>query len=312
MKRWLGRLLMGLVFALPLALVSFALAQAGPAVAGAPPGEDPDCQSCHAGVQQSWEAGAHANALSDPVFKTAWAEQGQAKECLSCHTTGFDAAAGAYQAEGVTCGACHEPVPGNHPLSPASMSRSSELCATCHRDTQFEWQNSRHGQSDLTCVSCHDPHATNIRAAEPSELCAACHGTRVAAFEHSLHAEEGLTCTDCHIGDTGAQPGLGNGSKSHTFEVNLNTCTRCHETEIHSPSAAMLNAGEYPGTPPPPASLNSGLPATVSEQPRPVGPAGFALFAGLVGLAFGIVLAPWLERGLRRVVRTEPVVEVER
>ena len=30
--------------------------------------------------------------------------------------------------------------------------------------------------------------------------------------------------------------------------------------------------------------------------PQPVSPIGFALLAGLVGLAGGVVLAPWIER----------------
>jgi hypothetical protein len=41
----------------------------------------------------------------------------------------------------------------------------------------------------------------------------------------------------------------------------------------------------------------------VTAEPQPTSPFGFAIFAGLIGLAFGIVLAPWLERGLRRIAR---------
>jgi hypothetical protein len=43
----------------------------------------------------------------------------------------------------------------------------------------------------------------------------------------------------------------------------------------------------------------------VSADPRPVSPVGFAFFTGLIGLAFGIVLAPWLERGFHRIRRGE-------
>jgi predicted CXXCH cytochrome family protein len=299
----LSRLLIGLVFALPLALVTFALAQAQPLAQDTPP-TDQDCQECHAQYVTAWEGGAHSQALSDPAFNDAWTAEGQPQECLGCHTTGFDAATGVYAEAGVTCAACHDPVASNHPLAPAYMSRSAELCGSCHRDTEFEWQNSRHGESDLTCVSCHDPHAANIRASDTSTLCADCHGTRVAAFAHSNHAEEGLTCTDCHITATGAEPGMGNSLHSHSFDVNLNTCTACHEYEIHNPAAAMLIAGD--GVTPTPVvtnSQNSGHPGTVTDEPKPASATGFALFAGLIGLAFGIVLAPWLERGFRRLTR---------
>jgi hypothetical protein len=36
--------------------------------------------------------------------------------------------------------------------------------------------------------------------------------------------------------------------------------------------------------------------SSVMAAPRPVSPIGFALLAGLVGLAAGVVLAPWIER----------------
>lgn len=309
----LFRLLLGLIFALPLAFVTYALAQAStaPAAVAVPVAQDeppalPDCQECHAQYQEVWAAGAHGQALNDPTFQADWEAQGKPQECLGCHTTGFDAATGTYEAAGVTCVACHEPVASNHPLAPAFMSRSAELCGQCHRDTEFEWRNSRHGESDLTCISCHDPHATMIKAEDTSSLCADCHGTRVAAFAHSNHAEEGLTCTDCHITETDAPPGMGNAQHSHSFDVNLNTCTKCHEYEIHNPAAAMLLAADGVGpTVEPPSGLNSGSAGTVSTEPQPTSPVGFALFAGLIGLAFGIVLAPWLERGLRRFTQGE-------
>jgi hypothetical protein len=94
---------------------------------------------------------------------------------------------------------------------------------------------------------------------------------------------------------------MGNSQHSHSFEVNLNTCTQCHEYEIHNASAAMLVAGDGTvATPLPPENLTSGSAAAVTAQPRPVSPVGFAVFAGLIGMALGLVLAPWLERGFRR------------
>jgi predicted CXXCH cytochrome family protein len=305
MKRLTFQLSIGLIFALPLALVSFALAQAG-APAAAPGDQAPQCQDCHAEFQLVWQNGAHGKAVSDPAFQSAWEAQSKPKECLGCHTTGFDPVTGTYQAEGVTCNACHDPVASNHPLAPATMSRAAKLCGECHRDTYFEWQSSKHGQSDLSCVNCHDPHATTIRAKDAATLCASCHGTRTAAFEHSNHAAQGLTCVDCHIGDSNGKDGImGKGKHSHTFEVDLSKCNKCHAAELHSPAAAMLVAAD--GTPPPAAasSLSSGEPTTVSADPRPVSPVGFAVFTGLIGLAFGVVLAPWLERGFHRIRRGE-------
>lgn len=310
------RLLLGLVIALPLALVTYALASpeatptvlaaaAAPAATALPPNgtaADTDCAECHAQYQTAWEAGAHSQALSDPIFQEAWTTQGQPPECLGCHTTGYDPKTDTYEEAGVTCAACHDPVAVNHPLAPAHMSRSAELCGQCHRDTEFEWASSRHGASDLTCIDCHDPHATMIKADDPSQLCADCHGTRVEAFAHSNHAKEGLSCTDCHITQTDAPLGMGNAQHSHTFDVDLNTCTQCHENEIHNPAVAMLLPADAATATPnvPPSALNSGSAGTVSATPAPSSPVGFALFAGLIGLALGMVLAPWLERGASR------------
>ncbi len=309
MKQLLSRTLVGLVFALPLALLSFALVQAGSPQQEPVPAQQ--CVDCHPQYQAAWVTGSHGQALQDPKFVEAWGKQGQPPECLTCHAPGYDPNSGTFAEEGVTCEACHDPVPADHPLAPAAMSRSASMCGNCHRETEFEWQNSRHGQSDLTCVSCHDPHATTLRTQDTSELCASCHGTRVDAYSHSQHAEQGLTCTDCHIGETGSEPGMGNAVHSHSFEVNLTTCTKCHEDELHSPSAAMLLTGQGEATPQPPDSLNSGHPSTVSISPAPVSPLGFAIFTGLIGMAFGIVLAPWLERGFRRLSRPEKPSQIK-
>jgi hypothetical protein len=305
MKQLISRLTFGAIFALPLALLTFALAQASPPRSGGQ-ADEPDCQSCHSSYQEAWQAGAHGNALNDPAFNEAWEKQGKPQECLACHTTGYDPATGTYTEAGVTCAQCHDPVPPDHPLAPATMSRSEELCGGCHRDTLFEWQNSKHGQSELTCVSCHDPHSTSIKTASVSEQCASCHGTRVAAFAHSEHAAQGLTCADCHITVDESAVGMGQGRHDHSFKVDLKTCNKCHETEIHNPQAAMLISGE--ATPAPPTSGNSAHPGTVSTQPNPVSPVGFAVFTGLIGMAVGIVLAPWLERGFRRFARAEKAV----
>jgi hypothetical protein len=41
----------------------------------------------------------------------------------------------------------------------------------------------------------------------------------------------------------------------------------------------------------------------ISTEPEPVSPMGYASLAGLVGLAAGMVLAPWLEKLYHRLVK---------
>jgi len=53
------------------------------------------------------------------------------------------------------------------------------------------------------------------------------------------------------------------------------------------------------GTPTPaPSPVVSPVPP-VSNEPAPVSPFGFAAMASVMGLAVGMVLAPWLERAYR-------------
>jgi hypothetical protein len=42
---------------------------------------------------------------------------------------------------------------------------------------------------------------------------------------------------------------------------------------------------------------------SVTPEPEAVSPMGFSAMAGMIGLAGGMVLAPWLERWFRRVVK---------
>jgi hypothetical protein len=45
--------------------------------------------------------------------------------------------------------------------------------------------------------------------------------------------------------------------------------------------------------------------APVTPEPEPVSPVGFSALAGLLGLAGGMVLAPWLERWYRRTLKQD-------
>jgi hypothetical protein len=51
--------------------------------------------------------------------------------------------------------------------------------------------------------------------------------------------------------------------------------------------------------------------AAVTPEPDPISPMGFSAMAGVIGLAGGMVLAPWLERWYRRVVKSNREEENE-
>jgi predicted CXXCH cytochrome family protein len=295
MKSVVTRIFYGTLFAIPLMLLTYAFAQASPPeIAEEPQGTNPgqDCKSCHPAFYEVWENGLHGQAWSDPAFQNTWQDQGEPKECLVCHVTGYDSTNNTWESDGVTCERCHNPAPVNHPNEPMPVARSSDLCGECHTETNFQWQASVHRQHDLGCETCHDPHGSQLLAQDDSSLCATCHQARSSNFSHTTHSEEGLACADCHMADLQEQGVQAHGEKDHSFLVSLDSCNGCHVYQMHDP----VGVHEIEPTEEPLDPMISAEASSVLAAPRSVNPLGFALLAGLVGLAAGVVLAPWIER----------------
>lgn len=298
MKKIWKRLFYGILFALPLMVLTFVLASAsGPEGNDTPsPASSLSCAMCHKDFQESWQNGAHGNAKDDPVFTQSWEAQGKPEQCLDCHVTGYDPNTGDWKADGVTCQACHgEPV-ANHPAEPMPAERSAKLCGECHNETYFEWQASAHRQEGLDCQDCHDAHGTTLKKTTTDELCASCHRERASNYAHSAHSQQGLTCADCHLAQLPGDGQEGHARLDHSFSVRLSTCNECHAYQMHDPSEVHLDNP----TPEPPDSGSSVEDLPVEAEPQSVNPLGFTTLTGLIGLAAGIILAPWLERWTRR------------
>ncbi len=292
--KWITRLFFGLLFALPFGLVSAAWVQAGSS-AVVETTEPLDCKECHAAFYEAWEDSAHGQAVTDPRFQEAWLAKGQPNECLSCHTTGYDAISNTWEADGITCEACHSPISDSHPTVPMPTDRSGALCGTCHLETLFEWQVSKHRTSELSCTGCHGQHSTNLKSGDASTLCASCHRDRASNYAHTQHSQEGLSCADCHLGPLNGA-GEGHGTRDHSFFVRLSTCNECHAYQMHDPVEVHTNDTSPVVNPEPVEFVNAG----VSVEPSPVNPFSYALLSGLIGMAGGMILAPWLERWYKR------------
>ena len=294
-KNLIWRVFVGLCFALPIGLLATAVAQASAPRQEVKPQE---CLECHESIQTPWASSPHGQAFADPVFQEAWQEQGKPQACLPCHTTGFDEATGMYESEGVTCTTCHYPVSANHPdmvIMPTDI--SSRRCGECHIDTYADWQNSTHSQENLACIRCHNPHTSEIKKSSAQELCQTCHENESHMFGDTTHAQEGVLCTDCHLTISKTQMGEGHGKRSHTFTVDIATCSECHAQEMHAPTGHALLPGELQeaGMTQPPTNSTA-----FSAQPNPVSPYSFVALAALVGMGFGMVLAPWLRNWYRQ------------
>ncbi len=266
MKKVVSRLIYGLLFALPLMLMTYAIANAGSVSSSQAQGVEPprlSCPTCHQDFDKNFQGSTHQKVAQ--------------MNCLSCHNQ----------------------VPSDHPKEPVPLDKTGQTCATCHATWYYEWQTSGHRDLGMSCTSCHDPHIAGIKAATPVEQCATCHQEMVQDFAHSSHATKGLTCIDCHMPEDKNPNNPINPRHDHSFKVNISTCNKCHSQDVHSAinlihdnttDAAAVQTSD---------ALSSAQTLTVSNSPQPVNPLGFATLSGVFGLAAGAILAPWLEHLLR-------------
>jgi predicted CXXCH cytochrome family protein len=193
------------------------------------------------------------------------------------------------------------------------VNRSPDLCGRCHSDTRFGWQEwkvSTHYQRGMDCVTCHDPHSASLKKVsapaesgsptdEVSQLCINCHKEYSMNFSYTTHHQQGISCVDCHVKHIENDQRAAHTVPDHSFQASLASCNTCHAQQMHNPTQVLSPAGTSA-----PASAQAEIKlASVTPQPDPVSPVGFSLIAGLIGLAGGMVLAPWLERWYRRNVK---------
>jgi predicted CXXCH cytochrome family protein len=305
-RNLIKRLLFGICCAALFGSVAVAVSEAGSPGRSGP--VRTDCDECHGTVVENWEESAHGMALDDPVFQETWLEKGQPSECLSCHTTGYDPESGSWDADGVTCVSCHEGQTGPHPETAMPTDSSSRKCGTCHIDTHSEWESSAHGEGELACVRCHNPHTTELRAGDMQELCSNCHSEESFFYGSTAHAQRDLSCTDCHLKVSESPVGEGHGQREHTFAVDLDTCNQCHSQEMHlismdeeadAAGVTIINNPIAGGE-----SCEGSDPLTTSEpESAPASPLNYMLVAA-VGLTFGMAVSPvaenWYGRFFKR------------
>ena len=314
-------------FQKPLIALMFALLFAGVTLVavsaqdGTPPPVQEDtgtCADCHADSQMSWQNGPHGNATTDPIFVTAWTDQGKPGACLNFHVTGYDEATGTWKEDGVTCAACHTDEGGEHPKSTMSVEATPNTCGSCHTDTRFglqAWEGSTHYQKGMDCSSCHDPHNASLKITinlknpdainDASRLCISCHEEASMNFPYSVHNKQGITCVDCHLEHLENTNTDIHRVADHSFKASVQTCTACHAEQMHADGetistneAVGISAAQPILEPTPAVEMSSIVP-----EPAPVSPMGYAGLAALIGLAAGMVLAPWLERWYLLVVK---------
>ncbi len=309
------KVLISLMFALVFAGATMVVASAQD---GTPPPvqeEGDTCADCHENYQMSWQNGPHGHATDDPIFVNAWTDQGKPSACLACHVTGYDEATGTWKEDGVTCAACHSDTGGEHPKTTMSVDGTPNTCGTCHTDTRFglkDWEGSTHYSAGMECSSCHDPHNASLKitvnlkdqtSKDASRLCISCHEEASMNFPYSIHNQQGVTCIDCHLEHLENANTEIHAVADHSFKASVQTCNSCHADQMHAGGEAVATDETanvlLPVVEPTPALEM----ASITPEPKPVSPLGYAGLAALIGIAAGMVLAPYLERGYRTLVK---------
>lgn len=311
-------------FATAITLVAASAQASGPTATPSPtaPGNADNCASCHKVIHTEWQSSPHGQSMTDPVFVQDWTSQGKPGACLVCHATGYDPATGAIEAQSVSCIVCHSPMPANHPTDPMPTNTSADLCGMCHSDPRFataEWKLSAHFQRNMTCTTCHDQHTASIKVVsgapagdDGSALCENCHKDAMQNFPVSKHAQAGVTCVNCHLGFSAGNQSTNladfvsvHKAPDHSFIPTLDTCNQCHSTQMHSLGkavwAAAIKAEVAGGTPTPqPTAVVTPIPPA-TNTPAAANPFAFgAVLFGVLGVAGGVVVEPWLGRAYRK------------
>jgi hypothetical protein len=269
-----------------------------------------DCLACH---PRSFAGEVHGQGINNQGFKDVWNAQGKPKTCLQCHVTNYDPATDTWLADSITCVACHSPIPEDHPNQDIPVDKSTDLCAKCHNDSRFgwnDWKVSTHYQRSMTCSECHDPHIPRRTTEVAAQVCEKCHEDMSQRAEHSTHAKAGVTCISCHLG---TKKGNDEFHKvfDHGFKPELETCNGCHAQEMHdevivtvTPTATPVPTAIFIESTPAPAAL-----PTAANGPSLLTTLSNKLqfeshyFVVLVGIIGGLILSPMagsIVRGLRK------------
>lgn len=173
-----------------------------------------ECVKCHAASMHGFE----------PI----------AARCAECHPGHAVVVAGM---QGMHCFACHEFLTDEPGLRPTRRD-----CMRCHTAQGIHAAVNDHGAPmEMSCASCHRPHAS---PEEALVSCFACHPEAGVAAA-GLHGTPGhARCVQCH--------------EPHTWTAEAATCARCHpKASGHAAGRACAECHSFAGAPHPARPLTS-------------------------------------------------------
>ncbi len=293
---WFKRLLIGIGCALFFGSVTAMVTQAQ-SIPEEIPGED--CHRCHEAINTAWESSSHSHVAVDCTSLPN--QEGSEGQPIECEAFNALEPHNGEVAENVSCQVCHPTDPDEHPQKVMYTDTSSRLCGTCHLETFDQINDTAHSQEGMACIRCHNPHDSGLRAGGVEDTCSSCHRDEVHFYTFTDHAAEGLLCTDCHMQITSGS--AENGRPQHTFTVGMETCTECHLEELHYPMSHDETAASID-----PKIVQAGFMSPTGDldaeqldsEPMASSPLNFVVLAAIIGMLFGLIGSPWLEKYYRR------------
>lgn len=295
---WFKRLLIGTGCALLLGSMTAVITQAQPSP---PEIRGGNCHDCHEAINSIWQNSSHSQIDMECLNSLPQAEE---KECETLKSAASDSENSTFEMTGNSCQVCHPSDPEVHPQKIMYTDTSSRLCGECHEETYIEMDASAHQQEGMACVRCHNPHNDELRAGGVQDTCLSCHREEVHFYTYTDHAAEGLLCTDCHFQTV--EDAEGKSHRSHTLLVGTETCANCHSEEMHYPMSTSDNETSLTAEsmviqagfmPPPLGDLDE---SSLNSEPMASSHINFIILAAIIGMLFGLVGSPWLEKWYRR------------
>lgn len=193
-------------------------------VAGAVPGPDVGCESCHGPASGHVTAGGGKDTIPNAFSKLP--PEKIVDTCLRCHSQTVSRAnirRSEHTLANVVCTNCHSIHRSPAPLKLLKTAEQRDLCYGCHTTVRAQFAmpfKHRVNEGSIQCTDCHNPHgsfaATWSMAGRPrmvgqavgnEEPCLKCHIDKRGPFlyEHAALRVDG--CEACHIshGSTNAR-----------------------------------------------------------------------------------------------------------
>jgi hypothetical protein len=196
------------------------------------------CKSCHVSHDVGWpQIGGsrghriHVDQQNIPCVRchgaTVHGFEPVSATCQTCHP---GHAVGLQGMQKLHCFACHDFLSTEPGLRPTRRD-----CLRCHAAKGVKAPFREHGgPMEMSCASCHRPHAP---AGQALLACTACHA-RIA--EGGLHRDRGhARCLECH--------------RAHLWTAEEADCRRCHAGAVeHAHGRSCLGCHGFGGAPLPP------------------------------------------------------------